>query len=107
MHAYWILLCMSLNIVSYVFLLMKEGIGKSTKSKGGLTGSIPRSVAGWVCYILVSEPLVETPGRYGPGLLVRVSWSRSNSDREVENLRRNGVVEAMQETKCHKSSVGV
>jgi hypothetical protein len=71
MHACWILLCMLLNIVSYAFLLMKEGIGKSTKSKGGLEGSMPMPVDGWVCYSLVSELLVETPGQYGSGLLVR------------------------------------
>jgi hypothetical protein len=41
MHACWILLCMSLNLVSYAFLLIKECIGKSKKSKGGLVGSIP------------------------------------------------------------------
>ena len=46
-----------------------------------------------VCYILVSELLVETLGQYGSGLLVRVSWLRSNSDREVEKLRRNGIEE--------------
>jgi hypothetical protein len=54
-------------------------------------------VGGWVCYSLVSEILVETPGWYGSGLLVRVSWLRSNSDREVENLRRNGIAESTQE----------
>jgi hypothetical protein len=89
---------MSLNIVSYVFLLMKEGIDKTKKSKGGLVGSITRPVAGKVCYRLVLEPQVETPGWYGPGLLVSVSWLRLNSDREIENLRRNGVVEATEET---------
>jgi hypothetical protein len=41
MHACWILLCMSLNLLSYVSLLNKEGTGKSTKSKGGLEGIIP------------------------------------------------------------------
>jgi hypothetical protein len=46
MHACWILLCMSLNLVSYAFLLIKEGIGKSTKSKGGLEGSMPP--CGWL-----------------------------------------------------------
>jgi hypothetical protein len=46
MHACWILLCVSLNLVSYAFLLIKEGIGKSMKSKGGLVGSIPRPVGG-------------------------------------------------------------
>jgi hypothetical protein len=74
MHACWILLCMSLNLVFYAFLLIKEGIGKKKKSKGGLEGSILRPVGGWVCYKLVSELLVETPCRYGSGLLVRVSW---------------------------------
>jgi hypothetical protein len=88
---------MSLNLLSYASLLNKEGTGKSTKSKGGLEGSTPRPVGGWGCYRLVSELLVETSGWYGSGLLVRVSWSRSNSDREVENLRRNGVAESMQE----------
>jgi hypothetical protein len=80
-----------LNLVSYAFLLVKEGIGESTKSKGGIEGSMPQPMAGWGCYILVSELLVETPGRYGPGLFVRVSGLRSNSDREVEKLRRNDV----------------
>jgi hypothetical protein len=105
MHACWILLCMSLNLLSYASLLNKEGIGKSTKSKGGLEGSIPQPVGGWGCYRLVSELLVETPGRYGPGLLVRVSWSRSNSDREVENLRRNGIAESTQELDRQRSIV--
>jgi hypothetical protein len=50
MHSLWILLCMSLNIVSYAFLLIKEGIDKSTKSKGGIIGSMPRLVGGWGCY---------------------------------------------------------
>jgi hypothetical protein len=50
MHACWILLCMSLNLVSYAFLLIKEGIGKSTKSKGGIEGSMPRPVGRWGCY---------------------------------------------------------
>jgi hypothetical protein len=44
---------------------------------------------------MVSDILVETPGQYGSGLLVRVSGSRLNSDCEVENLRRNGVAESM------------
>jgi hypothetical protein len=35
------------------------------KSKGGLASRIPRLVAGWVCYRLVSELLVETPSQYG------------------------------------------
>jgi hypothetical protein len=91
MHACWILLCMSLNILSYVSLLNKEGTGKSTKSKGGIEGSTPQPIDGWGCYKLVSKPLVETSGWYGPVLLVRVSWSRSNSDCEVEKLRRNGI----------------
>jgi hypothetical protein len=60
-----------------------------------------------VCYILVSEDLIETPGRYGPGLFVRVSWLRLNSNREVENLRRNGVVESTQELEHHRSFVRV
>jgi hypothetical protein len=73
----------------------------------GLQVAYPPPVGGWVCYRLVSELLVETPGRYGPGLLVRASWSRSNSDREIENLRRNSIAEATQETKRHRSSVRV
>jgi hypothetical protein len=44
MHVCWILLCISLNILSYVSLFMKEGIGKSTKSKGGLEDSTPQPV---------------------------------------------------------------
>jgi hypothetical protein len=107
MHACWILLCMSLNMLSYASLINKEGISMRKKSEGGLAGSIPRPVGGWVCYSLVSELLVETPGQYGPGLLVRASWSRSNSDREIENLRRNGIAEATQETEHHRSSVRV
>jgi hypothetical protein len=46
MHACWILLFISLNILSYAFLLNKEGTGKSTKSKGGLEGSVTRPVGG-------------------------------------------------------------
>jgi hypothetical protein len=59
-------------------------------------GSMPRPVGGWGCYSLVSELLVETSGRYGPGLLVRVSGLRSNSDCGVENPRRNGIAESTQ-----------
>jgi hypothetical protein len=51
-----------------------KSICKRKKSKGGLAGSIPQPLAGWGCYSLVSELLVETPGRFGLGLLVRVSW---------------------------------
>jgi hypothetical protein len=72
MHARWILLCMSLIMLSYASLINKQGIDMRKKSKGGFAGSIPRPVASWVCYSLVSELLVETPGRYGPGLLVKV-----------------------------------
>jgi hypothetical protein len=64
-------------------------------------------MGGWVCYRLVSELLVETPGQYGPSLLVRISWSRSNSDREFEKIRRNGVAEATQETEHHRTFVRV
>jgi hypothetical protein len=49
-------------------------------------------VGGGVCYRLVSNLLVETLDRYGMGLLVIVSWLRSNYDLEVENLRRNDIV---------------
>jgi hypothetical protein len=62
-------------------------------------------VGGGVCYRLVSELLVETLGRYGLGLLVRVSWLRSNSDLEVENLRRNGIAESTQELERQRSFV--
>jgi hypothetical protein len=58
---------------------------------------MPRPMGGWVCYSLVLELMVETSGRYGSGLLVRVSGSRSNSDRGVEKLRRNGVPESTRE----------
>jgi hypothetical protein len=44
---------MSLNLLTYASLYKKEGIGKSTKSKGGLEGNIPQPVGGWVCYINV------------------------------------------------------
>jgi hypothetical protein len=76
MHVCWILLCILLILLSYESLINKEGIGLRKKSKGGLAGSIPQPVVGWVCYRLVSELLVETMGRYGLGMLVRVSWSR-------------------------------
>jgi hypothetical protein len=59
----------------------------------------------WVCYSLVSEILFETPGRYGPSLLVRVSWLRSNSDREVEKLKRNCVAQSTQEIDHQRSVV--
>jgi hypothetical protein len=105
MHACWILLCMLLNIVSYVCLLIKEGNDKSTESKGGIEGSMPRLVGGWGCYRLVSELLVETPGQYGLGMLVKVSWSRSNSNHEVEKFKRNGVAESTQEIERQRSVV--
>jgi hypothetical protein len=62
-------------------------------------------MGGGVCYRLVSDLLVETPGQYGSGMLVRVSWLRSNSDREVENLMKNGVAESIQELERQKSFV--
>ena len=61
---------------------------------------MPRPMGGWGCYSLVSELLVETPGQYGLGLLVRVSWLRSNFDHEVEKIRRNGVAESTWEIEC-------
>jgi hypothetical protein len=70
MHASWILLCMSLILLSYASLINKEGIGMRKKSEGGLACSIPWPVVGGVCYRLVSEPQVETSSRYGLGLLV-------------------------------------
>jgi hypothetical protein len=57
MHACWIFLCMSLNLVSYAFLLIKEGIGKSTKSNDGIEGSIPRPIDGWGCYTDTSKEI--------------------------------------------------
>ena len=105
MQACWILLCMLLNLLSYASLLNKEGISKSTKSKGGIEGSIPWPMSGWGCYSLVLDLLVETSGQYGSGLLVIVSWSRSNSDREVENLRRNGIAKSTQELDHQRSIV--
>jgi hypothetical protein len=39
------------------------------------------------------------------GLLVRVLRSRSNYDREVKNLRRNGIAESMQELDRQRSIV--
>jgi hypothetical protein len=54
---------------------------------------------------LVSELLVETPSQYGSGQLVRVSWLKSNSDLEVENLRRDGIAESTQELERQRSFV--
>jgi hypothetical protein len=86
---------------------LKEGIGKRKKSKGGLEGSMLQLVGGWVCYSLVLELLVEALGQYGTILLVRVSWLRSKSDREVEKLRRSGVAESTQEIERQRSIEGV
>jgi hypothetical protein len=66
---------------------------------------VAQPVGGRVCYRLVSELLVETPGQYGSGLLVRVSWLRSNYDLEVENLRRDGIAESTQELERQRSFV--
>ena len=107
MHACWILLCMSLIILYYAYLINKEGIGMGKKFKYGLQGSIPQPMVGGVCYRLVSEPQVETPGRYGSGLLVRVSWLRLNSDREIENIKRNGIAESTQKIERHRFSLRV
>jgi hypothetical protein len=52
-----------------VFLLIKEGIGKSTKSKGGLEGSMPQPVGGWVCY---KQPKVLGPTHYLYGSLAMI-----------------------------------
>jgi hypothetical protein len=68
---------------------------------------VAQPLGGRLCYILVSEILVETLGWYRPGLLVRVSLLRSNSDCEVENLRRNGITEYTQELERHRSFVRV
>jgi hypothetical protein len=62
-------------------------------------------VGGWGCYRLVSELLVETPSRYGLGLLVRVLESRLNFDCEVEKIRRNDVEESTQEIECQRPIV--
>jgi hypothetical protein len=48
MHACWILLCMSLILLYYAYLIKKEGIGMRKKSKGGLAGSIPKPLVGGV-----------------------------------------------------------
>jgi hypothetical protein len=98
---------MFLILLSYASLINEEGIIMRKNPKGGLVGSIPWPVAGWVSYRLVSDLLVETLGRYGLGMLVRVSWSRSNFDRGIEKLERNGIAEATKETKRHRSSVMV
>ena len=66
---------------------------------------VARPLGGLVCYRLVSYLLVETLSRYGPSLLVRVSWLRSNSDREVEKLKRNCVAESTQEIDHQRSVV--
>jgi hypothetical protein len=47
MHACWILLCMSLNMLSYASLIYKEGISMRKKSEGGLAGSVPLA-CGWL-----------------------------------------------------------
>jgi hypothetical protein len=62
-------------------------------------------VGGGVYYRLVSELLVETPSQYGPGLLARVSWLRSNFDLEVKKLRRNGIAKSTQEIERQRSFV--
>jgi hypothetical protein len=56
-------------------------------------------VGGWVCYNLVSEQ--------GLNIEKGISWLRSNSDREVEKLRRNEVAKSMQELECQRSFVRV
>jgi hypothetical protein len=50
---------------------------------------------------------VEIPGWYGLGLLVRVSWLRSNFDHEVEKTRRNGIAKSTQELEHQRSFVRV
>jgi hypothetical protein len=45
-----------LNSLILCIFIKQEGIGTRKKSKGGLGGSIPRRVAGWVCY---NEPHIE------------------------------------------------
>jgi hypothetical protein len=50
---------MSLNLLSYAFLLIKEGMSKSKKSKGGLEGSMPQPIGGWVCYTSTSLKLFD------------------------------------------------
>jgi hypothetical protein len=49
MHAFWILLCMLLNLLSYSSLMTKEGIDKRNISEGELAGRVPGQwVAGYV-----------------------------------------------------------
>jgi hypothetical protein len=60
-----------------------------------------------VYYRLVSELLVKTQGRYGSGLWVRVSWLRSNSNHEVENIRRIGIPGSTQDLEHQRSFVRV
>jgi hypothetical protein len=46
--------CCACHLIFYLMrpYEMEEGIGKSMKSKGGIEGSIPRPVGGWVCYTM-------------------------------------------------------
>jgi hypothetical protein len=50
MHACWILLCMSLKYFLLCILKFLKGICKINKPKGGLEGSMPQPMGGWVCY---------------------------------------------------------
>jgi hypothetical protein len=70
MHACWILLCMSLNLLSYASLIYKEGISMRKKSEGGLAGSIPGL---WLAgYVTVWYQSFWLKHRAGMG---RVYWS--------------------------------
>jgi hypothetical protein len=50
MHACCLLLYMSLKYFLLCILNNEKGIGKRKKSKGGLEGSVPQPVSGWVFY---------------------------------------------------------
>jgi hypothetical protein len=62
-------------------------------------------MGGWVCYIMVSDLLVEAPVQYRVGLLVRVSGLRFNFDHGIENIRRNGIVESTYDLDRQRSIV--
>jgi hypothetical protein len=52
MHDCWILLCMLLNLLSYLSLMTKEGICKRNKFEGELAGSVRGLwVAGYVTFV--------------------------------------------------------
>jgi hypothetical protein len=107
MHACWILLCMSLNLLSYASLIYKEGINMKRSLRVGLQVASPDlwvvgDVTDWYQSFWLKH-------RAGMG---QVCWSESHGRDQTLTMKLKisggmDIAEATQETKLHRSSVRV